>query len=71
MRMDRLTTKSQEALRAAVDMRRGGATPSFPEHLLVAVLDRRRHRRPLVEKAGGNPKRLVADLTQTIESCRR
>ena len=40
MRMDRLTTKSQEALRAAVDLATKRGNPELiPEHLLIAILE--------------------------------
>ncbi len=69
MRMDRLTTKSQEALRAAGDlaMRRGNPE-IIPEHLLVAILDQADGiGRPLVEKAGVNAKSLRDELWQRVE----
>ncbi len=69
MRMDRLTTKSQEALRAAGDMAmRRGNPEIIPEHLLVAILDQEGGiGRPLVEKAGVNAQSLRAELWQRVE----
>ncbi|MBX3129802.1 MAG: ATP-dependent chaperone ClpB [Polyangiaceae bacterium] len=68
MRMDRLTTKSQEAVRGAVDdaMRRGNPEV-IPEHLLVAILQQPEGiGGPLVEKAGANAKNLSDDLEARI-----
>ncbi len=68
MRMDRLTTKSQEAVRAAVDeaMRRGNPEV-IPEHLLVAILTQQDGiGGPLVEKAGANAKGLAGALEERI-----
>jgi ATP-dependent Clp protease ATP-binding subunit ClpB len=66
--MDRLTTKSQEALRAAADsaMRRGNPEV-IPEHLLVAILEQSDGiGRPLVEKAGANADNLAKELGERI-----
>ncbi len=65
MRMDRLTTKSQEALRSAVDSAiRRGNPEVIPEHILVAVLTQNEGvGGPLVEKAGAN----AAKLTEALE----
>src|SRR5687768_9602350 len=54
MRLDRLTTKSQEALRSAVDAAsRRGHPELIPEHLLVAILAQEEGvGRALVERAG-------------------
>jgi ATP-dependent Clp protease ATP-binding subunit ClpB len=69
MRMDRLTTKSQEALRAAVDGAGKRGNPEvIPEHLLVAILEQEGGvGAPLVERAGVQTKALVRDLSQRIE----
>ncbi|HMR75591.1 MAG TPA: AAA family ATPase, partial [Polyangiaceae bacterium] len=63
--MDRLTTKSQEALRSAVDSAiRRGNPEVIPEHILVAVLTQDEGvGGPLVEKAGAN----AAKLTEALE----
>ncbi len=69
MRMDRLTTKSQEALRAAVDdcVRRGNPEV-IPEHILIAVLRQEDGLgRPLVEKAGANAEALSKELEERVE----
>jgi ATP-dependent Clp protease ATP-binding subunit ClpB len=69
MRLDRLTTKSQEALRAAVDLATKRGNPELiPEHLLVAVLEQEPGvGRSLVDRAGASPAELVKELTQRIE----
>ncbi len=68
MRMDRMTTKSQQAMRASLDdTARRGNPEILPEHLLVAVL--RQHEGiggPLVERAGASVDALVDDLEQRI-----
>ncbi|HVW26166.1 MAG TPA: ATP-dependent chaperone ClpB [Polyangiaceae bacterium] len=70
MKMDRLTTKSQEAIRAAVDRAvRNGNPELTPEHILVAVLEQRESiGAPLVERAGAAPGAVRRDLEQRIES---
>jgi ATP-dependent Clp protease ATP-binding subunit ClpB len=70
MKMDRLTTKSQEAIRAAVDRAvRNGNPELTPEHILVAVLEQRDSiGAPLVERAGAAPGAVRRDLEQRIES---
>jgi ATP-dependent Clp protease ATP-binding subunit ClpB len=73
MRMDRLTTKAQEALRAAIDlaMRRGNPE-LIPEHLLVAILEQDRGvGAALAARAGADPKALIADLSQRIDALPR
>ena len=54
MRMDRMTTKSQEALRSAVDIAsRRGNPEVLPEHVLLAALTQDDGiAGPLVQKAG-------------------
>ncbi|MEB2313957.1 MAG: ATP-dependent chaperone ClpB [Sorangiineae bacterium] len=69
MRMDRLTNKSQEALRAAGDLATKRGNPEIiPEHLLVAILEQDGGiGRPLVEKAGGNADALKRALMERVE----
>jgi ATP-dependent Clp protease ATP-binding subunit ClpB len=57
MRMDRMTLKSQEALRTAVDLAsRRGNPEVFPEHILYAVMTQEDGvGPPLVQKAGADP----------------
>jgi ATP-dependent Clp protease ATP-binding subunit ClpB len=70
MRLDRLTSKSQEALRSAVELAsRRGNPELIPEHLLVAVLEQDGGiGRALVERAGAVPATLIRDLTARIEA---
>ena len=73
MRMDRLTTKSQEALRAAVDAATQRGNPEvIPEHLLVALLEQEGGvAAPLVQRAGADPKALVRELSERIDKLPR
>jgi ATP-dependent Clp protease ATP-binding subunit ClpB len=70
MRLDRLTTKSQEALRSAADAAsRRGHPELIPEHLLVAVLEQDGGvGRALAERAGAQPGALARDLTARVDS---
>src|SRR5260221_11502083 len=70
MHMDRLTTKSQEAVRAAVERAvRAGNPELTPEHILVAVLEQRDGiGAPLVERAGAAPGAVRRDLEQRLEA---
>src|SRR6187402_2699692 len=69
MRMDRLTTKSQESLRAAVDAAtRRGNPELIPEHLLVAVLEQEESvAAALVQRAGADPKGLARSLAERVD----
>ena len=60
MRMDNLTTKSQEAIRAALEKATRRHHPELvPEHLLVAILEQKDGiGAPLVERAGVDPRPL-------------
>jgi ATP-dependent Clp protease ATP-binding subunit ClpB len=70
MRMDRLTTKSQEALRSAMDRAARSGNPELvPEHLLGAILEQKDGvGSPLVERAGVAPAVLKKDLDQRLET---
>jgi ATP-dependent Clp protease ATP-binding subunit ClpB len=70
MRMDRMTMKSQEALRGAVDMAsRRGNPEVLPEHILRAVLTQEEGvGAPLVQKAGAEPEALAQAFEERIES---
>jgi ATP-dependent Clp protease ATP-binding subunit ClpB len=70
MRLDRLTTKSQEALRSAADAAsRRGHPELIPEHLLVAVLEQDGGvGRAVAERAGAQPGALARDLTARVDS---
>ncbi|HVY28067.1 MAG TPA: ATP-dependent chaperone ClpB [Polyangiaceae bacterium] len=73
MRMDRLTNKSQESLRAAVDAAtRRGNPELIPEHILVAVLEQEGGvAAALVQRAGADPKALATALAERIEKLPR
>ncbi|RYE93413.1 MAG: ATP-dependent chaperone ClpB, partial [Myxococcales bacterium] len=64
MRIDRMTTKSEEALRDAVARAsRAGNPEVLPEHLLLAILEQNDGvATPLMQKAGGNPKAVAEAL---------
>src|SRR5258706_7127667 len=69
MRMDRMTVKSQEALRAAVDLAsRRGNPEVLPEHLLFAALNQDGGiAAPLVQKAGAAPPALSKGFEERID----
>ncbi len=73
MRMDRLTSKSQEALRSAVDAaNRRGNPEILPEQILVSILEQDGGvGAPLVERAGAQSKALIRDLSQRLEGLPR
>jgi ATP-dependent Clp protease ATP-binding subunit ClpB len=73
MRMDRLTQKSQEAVRAAIDMAsRRGNPEVLPEHVLVAALTQEDGiGPPLVQKAGASPEALAHAFEERVESLPR
>jgi ATP-dependent Clp protease ATP-binding subunit ClpB len=68
-----MTTKSQEALRSALDLASRRGNPELvPEHILVAALEQDGGvARPLVEKAGADVGALVRDLTKHLDSLPR
>ena len=70
MRIDRMTTKAQEALRAAVDLAsRKGNPELYPEHLLRELLTQDGGLvGPVVAKAGASPQQLGAALDERIAS---
>ncbi len=68
MQPDRLTTKSQQALQAAVSLASRHENPEIvPEHLLLAIFDQEDGiGRPFVELAGANADRLWSALEREI-----
>ncbi|HEX2730394.1 MAG TPA: ATP-dependent chaperone ClpB [Polyangiaceae bacterium] len=68
MRLDRMTTKSQEALRSAIDAAsRRGNPELIPEHLLLAILAQADGvGRPLLERAGVKLEGFAEDLTDRV-----
>ncbi|MCU0689970.1 MAG: ATP-dependent chaperone ClpB [Polyangiaceae bacterium] len=73
MRIDRMTTKSQEAVRAAIDLAsRRGNPDLLPEHVLSAALEQEGGvAAPLVQKAGCDPRAVLRQLSDHIESLPR
>jgi ATP-dependent Clp protease ATP-binding subunit ClpB len=69
MNIERMTTKAQEALRAAIDMASLRGNPEIhPEHLCLAVIEQEGGvGRPLVQKAGGDYTTLVQALGERLE----
>ena len=69
MRPDRLTTKSQEALRDGVDIASRKGNPELvPEHVLLAMLAQEGGvAGPLLQKAGADLKALEAQFTKKVE----
>ena len=67
--MDRLTIKSQEALRSAVDIAsRRGNPEVLPEHVLLAALTQEGGiAAPLVQKAGASPEALGRGFQERID----
>src|SRR5688572_8024120 len=70
MRFDRMTTKSQEAVRSGLDLAvRKGNPEVIPEHVLVAILSQSDGvGRPLVSRAGADPEALKLDLSARIDT---
>jgi ATP-dependent Clp protease ATP-binding subunit ClpB len=70
MRFDKMTTKSQEAIRGGLDAAiRRGNPELIPEHVLVAILTPTEGiGRPLVQRAGAEPDALKADLQARLEA---
>jgi ATP-dependent Clp protease ATP-binding subunit ClpB len=71
--MDRLTQKSQEALRSAVDLAsRRGNPEVLPEHILFAALTQEDGIAvPLVQKAGARPEELAHAFEERLEALPR
>src|SRR4051812_20484242 len=70
MRLDRLTTKAQEAVRAAADFAsRRGNPELYPEHLLHALLEQDEGVvSPLLQKAGADPANVLRLVDAKIDS---
>ncbi|WP_437957195.1 ATP-dependent chaperone ClpB [Sorangium sp. So ce119] len=70
MRIDRMTTKAQEAIREAVDSgSRRGNPELYPEHLVRAIVGQDGGvGAPLVQKAGADPAGLVRLLEAKIDT---
>ncbi|HSN99287.1 MAG TPA: Clp protease N-terminal domain-containing protein, partial [Candidatus Nanopelagicales bacterium] len=70
MRIDRMTTKAQEAVRAAVDLAsRRGNPELYPEHLVRALVDQEGGVvGPLVQKAGADPAQFLRLLDAKIDT---
>jgi ATP-dependent Clp protease ATP-binding subunit ClpB len=73
MRPDRLTTKSQEAVRGAVEQaQRRGNPEVLPEHLLLTMLEQEDGvARPLLQSAGAEIERLISLTKQCVEQLPR
>ncbi len=73
MQMNQLTTKSQEAVRAALNIAARRGNPELvPEHVLLAIVEQEGGvGGPLVQLAGADPKRLASDLTASIDKLPR
>ena len=69
MRLDRMTTKAQEAVRAAVDLAsRRGNPELYPEHLLHAIVDQDGGiGGPLLQKTGADAARALRLLEEKID----
>ncbi len=70
MRLDRLTTKTREALMASQQIAASLGNPELqPEHLVLALLAQEGGvARPIVEKAGIDPKALVEAVHRRIDA---
>jgi len=68
MRIDRMTTKAHEALRAALDQANRQGNPELvPEHALIALLDQEEGLvSPIVNKVGASPKALREALVTKL-----
>ena len=70
MRPDKMTTKAQEAVRAAADLAsRRGNPELYPEHLLRAIVEQEGGiGAPLLEKAGADPANVLRLLDARIDT---
>src|SRR6185369_3732367 len=70
MRLDRMTTKAQEAVRAAIDIAsRRGNPELYPEHLLRAIVEQEGGiGAPLLQKAGADPSAVLRLADAKIET---
>ncbi|NUO50278.1 MAG: ATP-dependent chaperone ClpB [Polyangiaceae bacterium] len=70
MRIERMTTKAQEALRGAVDLASRSGTPElYPEHILKELLTQEGGIvAPVVSKAGASPQALLSALDARLNS---
>ncbi|MCC6553186.1 MAG: ATP-dependent chaperone ClpB [Polyangiaceae bacterium] len=70
MRIDRMTTKAQEAVRAAVDLAsRRGNPELYPEHLVRAIVDQDGGvGGPLLQKAGADPANFLRVIDAKIDA---
>jgi ATP-dependent Clp protease ATP-binding subunit ClpB len=70
MRIDKMTTKAQQAMRAAADLAsRRGNPELYPEHLVREILDQEGGvGGPLVQKAGVDPAQILRLLDARIEA---
>jgi ATP-dependent Clp protease ATP-binding subunit ClpB len=73
MRLDRLTNKTREAIQAAQNDAMARGNPELtPEHLLLTLLEQDGGvAKPLLEKAGIEPKSLSAELRRKLENLPR
>ena len=73
MRIERMTTKTQEAIRSAMDLAsRRGNPELLPEHLIIAALEQDEGiAHPLVQKAGVRPGDITAELRKRLEALPR
>lgn len=68
MRMDKLTTKFQQALQSAQSLALGKNQQMIePQHLLLSMLGSDSAIRPVIEQAGGNASQLAAKLAEAVE----
>ncbi len=70
MRLDRMTTKAQEAVRTALDLAsRRGNPELYPEHLVHAIVDQEGGvGGPLLQKAGADPAEILRQLVAKIDA---